>query len=306
MPLCVHVTRDGSPCARHAKKNSKFCLMHKKSHSPVKDRGVKAPAKVLGVPAKYSAPYQEYLASPRPFDLRHQYATINALYLELRDIMETQAERRAMSLCLAVEDKVSQVLKGDPEKLAVIAKKVSEIVEELLPLHFPMTNALSVHDIDLLADKLEQISRVAMTMKKIQEGVKLEVSIDVDFLVRYLQQVILPILPTSDLRRQAAIRTRAFAGGRFNPEEVEILSGLLPAGQPSMGAHTSGTGPGIVIPSPDAPHEELESTGAESDARSSTESYDPASPEWGAALSSIDEDGEWNDPYSESGNGDAS
>lgn len=225
--LCTHKTKNGT-CGAHAKKGGKYCAFHLKKAQANVTHGRYARPETLGVPAQYEGIYQEYLNSERPFDLRKQYAFINALYHEMRDTATLKAEARTEACTNGVVADLRAALhKADPAQLEKLSTFIRDSMDRNMHMSFPLTGRLNMDDLETLTQVLERISRVASTMKKIVEGVELKVSIDFDMLLRYVQHVILPILPTQELRSQAAIRTRAFSIGRFRPEEVAQLDGLV-------------------------------------------------------------------------------
>lgn len=186
----------------------------KKKKSP-EVKIVEVPA-VKSVPEKYKGVYQEYLDSPRPFDLRQQYAIINALYYELRDIVDSRVGARLQALDEEFKDSLTSALAGtepSPEKI-LKATKISQIASNtmlyLLPQFVPVSTMLAQKDIESLSDLLERISRVAERMKKIQEGVELKVHIDMDMILKLTREVFLPILPTPQLKELALVRIRTF------------------------------------------------------------------------------------------------
>lgn len=255
MPACSHKTKDGT-CRGSAKLGSKYCQLHLNRMKKQVKHGRYAKDDTLGipVPVRYMPVYQDYVNSDAPYDLRKQFGMLNALLYEMREVMDQRAAGRITALLDGVATDLRSWLFNQPkEKVDALVSRVQSIVTEQVREHIPFSGRLTPDDLTQLGDELERVSRFAEKMKKINEGVELKVHLDFDTILRFLQQVILPILPTPQQRALAVQKTRDFAQGRYNPQEVVILDGYVqPADVPEQ--HASGVG----ADSPSPPVEESE------------------------------------------------
>ena len=74
---------------------------------------------------------------------------------------------------------------------------------------------------------LDTVSKVAERMKKIQEGVKLQVSIDTNILIRFLQQAIFPETPEPERRQRMLMRASQMGISRVVSEDPFALPASL-------------------------------------------------------------------------------
>lgn len=206
---CTAKKRDGEQCKGQAG-DGEYCQIHRAKFAKNITHGKYAKPEILGVPARYHGAYQSFLADPRPFDLRNEMATLRALYVEIRENVDVQTENKVEDITGKLVSKLSARLKGNPEVMKKICTLVGQTAEEILREEIGVT-WIGVETGRELGNILEQISRVGERMKKIQEGVKLEVSIDTNVLIRFIQQVIFPAVPEADRRQRIIAGAQAMA-----------------------------------------------------------------------------------------------
>lgn len=200
---CSRNKRDGTPCQRAAGDDG-LCAKHREIAGKQIKTGRYAKA-VPGVPVEYHDQYQRFLAMDKPFDLRHEMATLRALQIELRDIVE---QRRPAKL-----EVIARMITNGCDRLFTRTPEQEEGIRQVL--HVVHTTALTVLRSELMvlfgsmpeiremSDMLDKVGKMAERMKKIQEGVKLEVSIDTHILVTFLQQVVFKVV--TEPERQAEL-----------------------------------------------------------------------------------------------------
>jgi hypothetical protein len=276
MALCTHKTKSlkGS-CGRHVGKGFKYCAFHLKKMQAQIKHGRYAQAGILGIPAKHEGIYQDFMQSERPFELKVQFATMNALYRELRELLDDRALSRRDGILKELSSRLMETLKGNPEKVAKYVEYTVAHLDEVLLAYVPMFFTLSAGDLMMLADLLEKISKVAMNMKKIQEGITMKVEIDQKYLVSFVQQVVMPLFPSYELRQQLVQRMIQFTGTGKVPEEVFDVGPVVA----TVGAPEPLREPELVV-TPEAVHEYAEEY----------------------AVLTADPD-DWDDPHSDSGDG---
>lgn len=174
--------------------------------------------RTAGVPFRYVRTYQEFLAENRPFDVSRELAMLRTLQVELRDIIDGRAPIRLKKMsddaAEAVRARVSRA--DDRIQPDALFRIVSEEVNRILQTSFavPATSSAEIREMSVL---LERTARVADTLKKIQEGVKLDVTINHDMIVRILQMAVFPAVPESDRRRRILHVLQGMSMGPLEP-----------------------------------------------------------------------------------------
>lgn len=200
---CARNKRDGTPCRRDAGDDG-LCAKHREIASKQIKTGAYAKA-VPGVPLAYHDQYQRFLAMDKPFDLRHEMASLRALQVELRDIVEERRPAKLEYLARMITNGVDRMLNRTPEQEEGV-RQILDVVKTCSQTALRselMVMFGSMQEIRELSDLLDKVGKMAERMKKIQEGVKLEVSIDTHILVTFLQQVVFKVVTEPD--RQAEL-----------------------------------------------------------------------------------------------------
>jgi hypothetical protein len=217
MGKCQATKSNGDSCNGNAGEG-KFCAYHRKKYSGSIKHGKFASKELLGVPKKYDGIYQDFLQDDKPFDLRREMALLRILYIEARELLDNANSDKSTLIEEEVLKKLSHIFKGSEEKVKPILDVVSQTLKSVLSNELPSEN-LTLSDIDAISKLLETISRVAERMKKIQEGVKLQVSIDTNILVKFLQKVVFPEVVEPDRRNRMIMRASRLGLSRNN--EIE-------------------------------------------------------------------------------------
>lgn len=165
--------------------------------------GMYSTAKNLGVPERFTGLYQEFLEEGKPFDLRRELALLRLLYVRMEEALTAAGQEKIDEIAADIESKLMKIY-GEKTK---DAEKLQKTVSTLTAL---ATTAISEHlglaslgiGLEDLADHLEKITRAAERMKKIQEGVKLQVNIDTSILVRFIQDVVFHFVEDGQTRQQ--------------------------------------------------------------------------------------------------------
>lgn len=165
--------------------------------------GLYSTAKNLGVPERYTGLYQDFLEEGKPFDLRRELALLRLLYCRMEEALEAKGSHVLDEI---EEDLRAKLLKvygektKDEEKLKKTVENLAAIAATTISDKLGLAS-LGI-GLDDLADHLEKITRAAERMKKIQEGVKLQVNIDTTVLVRFIQEVVFHFVEDSHTRQQ--------------------------------------------------------------------------------------------------------
>lgn len=184
--------------------------MRKKARAEASPGQILEKAKDRGVPERYRDVYRQFLNSHEPYDLRAELALQRTLVVEARDCLEQQTERRRKELCQAVRDSLRKRLsrQGDSEKLSRLLDLVEEVVDQEVSITFP--SFLTMQHYKDLSFLLRQVVETAEKMKKIQEGVKLDISLDTDTLIAWLKFVVFPFVTDPAVRAQMVQRAATF------------------------------------------------------------------------------------------------
>lgn len=164
--------------------------------------GKNASAAALGVPETYHDTYAHFVSEDKPFDLRREMALIRVLYQRMEDHLHTQSGNTIEMIANSIEEKLARIYgekTKDKEKLAGIIRTCSQVATQVVKDELGLS-AIKLDDLMDLSDHIEKISRVAERMKKIQEGVKLQVNIDTNLLVKFIQEVVYPFVPERSVR----------------------------------------------------------------------------------------------------------
>lgn len=198
---------------------------------------------VLRVPAKYEGVYQEFLKDDKPFDLRRELALLRVLHCR----MEEALTNRGLDSVLNIQERIQKKLiehygekTTDPEKLDKLASLCSHMVTAIVQNELGLAS-LGI-GLDGLADLLVKISVVAERMKKIQEGIKLQVNIDTSVLITFLQTIVFKHVRDHSARQEIIQDTMRMAvpnrpdrqlhgedRGTVTPENVNPLGTQLEA-----------------------------------------------------------------------------
>lgn len=165
--------------------------------------GKHASAKTLGVPERYTGLYDEFLAEGKPFDLRRELALLRLLYVRMEEALEAKGDEKVQEIEAEIRAKLLKIYgekTRDAEKLEKTITNLVAIATEAISEKLGLASlGLGLDD---LADHLEKITRAAERMKKIQEGVKLQVNIDTNILVRFIQEVVFHFVEDGHTRQQ--------------------------------------------------------------------------------------------------------
>ena len=156
---------------------------------------------VPGVPALYTGLYQDFLNDPKPFDLRREMAMLRSLFVEARTNLDSHTNEKGEKIEKEILQRMASQLDADKETIKAILSVAGNAIHAVLQEELDLSCMSLEHSIEL-GGFLEQISRVAERMKKIQEGVKLNVAIDTTVLMRFLHTVVFPVVPEHDRRNR--------------------------------------------------------------------------------------------------------
>lgn len=172
------------------------------SKSSVK-HGMYSTAKNLGVPERYTGLYQDFLDEGKPFDLRRELALLRLLYVRMEEALEATGSEKVQEIEEEIRSRLTKIYgekTKDAEKLQKTIQNLVAIATEAIQEKLGLAS-LGI-GLDDLADHLEKITRAAERMKKIQEGVKLQVNIDTNILVRFIQDVVFHFVEDGRTRQQ--------------------------------------------------------------------------------------------------------
>lgn len=177
-------------------------LLHDGRMSKIK-HGLHVSAKKLGIPDRYEGLYQEFLDDGKPFDLRKEIALLRLLYVRMEEALTATGQQKIVAIEEAISSKLMKVYgekTKDAEKLQKTVSTLTSIATAVIAEELGVASlGLGLED---LADHLEKITRAAERMKKIQEGVKLQVNIDTSILVRFIQDVVFHFVEDGRTRQQ--------------------------------------------------------------------------------------------------------
>lgn len=230
MAKCVRKKKGGVPCKGDAQEGSKYCAFHRKRLEANVTHGRTASPDVLGVPSRFTGVYQDFLNNPKPFDLRSEMAMLRTLYMELREHLDSQSVGKLDHVTDKVLDELAPKLKGSEELVQFLLTTVGQTLKATLMEEMDISWSASKDNIRELSDLLEKISRVAERMKKIQEGAKLEISLDVNLITRLLTTVVLPEVPEPDRRARIMQKASMLAISTVNDTQyAPVMNQEIPA-----------------------------------------------------------------------------
>lgn len=165
--------------------------------------GMYSTAKNLGVPERYTGLYQDFLEEGKPFDLRRELALLRLLYVRMEEALTATGQEKVDEIEEEIRSKLTRIYgekTKDAEKLQKTISNLVAVATEAIAEKLGLAS-LGI-GLDDLADHLEKITRAAERMKKIQEGVKLQVNIDTNILVRFIQEVVFHFVEDGRTRQQ--------------------------------------------------------------------------------------------------------
>ena len=227
MKQCSATKSNGDFCGNRVKDDTQWCAYHRKRYSANVKHGKYASKEVLGVPKEYHGIYQDFLSDKKPFDLRREMALLRTLFVETRNKMEASCLNKAAEIEDALAKKLDHGMKGDPERKRKLISLVLSCAREVLQDELDLTAGLTIDEAKDLTWMLDTVSKVAERMKKIQEGVKLQVSIDTNILIRFLQQAIFPETPEPERRQRMLMRASQMGISRVVSEDPFALPASL-------------------------------------------------------------------------------
>ena len=206
MSQCKVTKSDGTRCRGNAGEGE-YCPIHRRRFAKNVTHGRYAKPEIAhGVPLQYAGLYQEFIQDDKPFDLRREMALLRTLFVETRNNLDAGKLDKANKIEEAIVEQLSASLKGSPEKMRPLLTLIGQTVRQVLDDELDITSGMDLDEAEGLGRLLETISRVAERMKKIQEGVKLQVQIDTNILVRFLQHVVFPEIPEVERRQRMIMR----------------------------------------------------------------------------------------------------
>lgn len=237
---CAHKNSSGEPCRARNVGEDGLCSFHRRRSAGLIKHGQYAKA-VPGVPQRYAGVYQEFLASSKPTELLSEMAMLRTIYVEMRDLMESRREQGIDAMVEEVKERLDKTIRRDPGDEELIQSFLDLVVTT--SRHVYMTNFgkmfATLDELREVSDHLMKVVKAAEIMKKIQEGIKLNVQIDTNLLVRVIQQAIFPVVPESD-RRSRIIQNLAIiapsAAALPPPTAAPVFpeQPATPVGEPSV------------------------------------------------------------------------
>lgn len=210
MSLCVARRKNGTPCRRSPAKGEERCDFHIRKANASIVSGKHSKYKVPGVPRQYDGIYQDFVAQQKPFDLTADIAKLRTLYVECRDILDSRQPEKIRAACRVIRSQIDGMIERHPEQEAFVETLLntieSKIKAELLDRFSVST--FSTDEIKDLTFLLNSIVKAAEAMKKIQDGVKLQVEIDTTMIVKILKECVYPAVPETERRQQIIARLR--------------------------------------------------------------------------------------------------
>lgn len=218
MVACVVKKSNGEQCKRRPAEGNEYCAHHRKMYAARVVHGKYARPEILGVPKRYHGQYQAFLASDKPFDLRNEMAILRTLVLEMRDVVDVNIEIRSGQIAHRFADRLRKLFEEeDSTDVEPLVRTCTDAILQVLSTE--LLSLSSMGELREVSDMVGKVVKAAEVMKKIQEGVKLEVSIDTNLLIRFVQTAIFPVITDMEQRRQ--IIQRAFLLGLRAPQPGE-------------------------------------------------------------------------------------
>ena len=165
-----------------------------------------------GIPRRYEAVYQDYLASTEPYNLKAELALQRTLFVEARDALEQKSAKRQGLFVQLVQDSVGAALaaaEADVDEEAVL-KLIEKGCKEAFLRTFPALCA-GLQDFKDLSSLLDQVAKTAERMKKIQEGIRMQVALDTESLMAWLRFCVFPFIAEGRTRSLVMERAALFA-----------------------------------------------------------------------------------------------
>jgi hypothetical protein len=209
MAQCKAKNSKGEQC-RLPGKDSGYCKHHYRPGIEGVTHGLTARRETLGIPDSYHDVYQSFYQSDAPTDLRRELAQSRTIFVELRDALLSGDKRDE---CASRIVGVLKEILEDEVPLSIIDEHSVVLVEkivELLKPYMPLSN-MRMETADGLTKLLDRTANIAQKMKKIQEGMVLKVEVNQTILVQFLQQVVFPVVVSTEQRQALAERASQFA-----------------------------------------------------------------------------------------------
>lgn len=228
MAQCVVKKKGGEQCKGEAG-TGKYCPIHRHKFQKRIKHGKYAQTEImLGVPPKHLRTYQEFLKTEKPFDLSRELALLRTIFVELREAMDERRPQKVAAFLEQLTHELTRTLIGrklNPEMSKILAEDyLIPVIYDTFVLMWGV--GVTMLDPDEAKDMtyiLDTISKVAERMKKIQEGVTLNININAEMLTRFLVNVVFPSVPEPERRSQIAGRARQFSVTARRTVTVPVL-----------------------------------------------------------------------------------
>lgn len=206
---CVAEKSDGELCGKPVK-SGEYCVYHRRQ-SKIK-HGLKASKKTLGIPTNAENTFEEFMSREKPYELVQELAqarTLLAHYLNQRASVTVDKKKEYVdTACSFIVDALS--MKTDAVKAEKIARAVRASLEDAYEEVIGPCEYMSSKELENLVKLIKNIAEIAERGKKIADGITINVNIKVEYLVRFLREVVFPMFPTASKRQEVAARLRGW------------------------------------------------------------------------------------------------
>lgn len=213
---CVSPRPKGGVCGRKVKKGSTFCRYHDKKNKGLVKSGSKANmAKLLGLSGEEAMSYESFLAQHKPHELHHELFQLRALLVTYRKAYAALSEELKENFIHSVEEYCASYLVSEvgmtPERAYKVAGHMLNPVGDAYD-EFLAAMAVSDDYIKSVSTLIKDIGWLAEKAVKIKDGMTLNLHVNSQDFVDFIQDVVFVVVKDPRDRARLAELTQVWLG----------------------------------------------------------------------------------------------
>lgn len=213
---CINQRPNGSLCGRKTKKESQYCPYHHKKNNGLIKSGSKANmARLLGLSGDEALSYETFLNQHKPHELHHELFQMRALLVTYRKAYQAASGELKDNFIHSVEEYCASYLINEmgssPEKAYKIANYMLSPVGDAYDEYL---ESLAVSDdyVKKVSTLIKDIGWLAEKAVKIKDGMTLNLVVDSQDFVDFIQDVVFVVVKDPRDRARLAELTQVWLG----------------------------------------------------------------------------------------------
>lgn len=212
---CTHPRPKGGLCGRPVKKGREYCAWHHKKTNGLVKTGKQADMKkLLGLSKGEELSYSEFLKQNKPHELQSELFQLRSLLVEYRNSYHALSEGMKEMFLEEAEDFIASYLISEgmvPEK----AYKLSSVIlPGLADAYDSKLSSLDLSEdyIKTVSKLLRDIAFLAEKSVKMKEGMTINLKVEGDVLISFIQEVVFVVVTSQMDRARLAQLTQVWLG----------------------------------------------------------------------------------------------